>query len=260
MRNPRRSLIDMNALATEQTGLVTRSTGSHLLGDAACLVAPALAFLRFDLGGVVFATDICLLALLPIVAAKYGSLLGKRRILIVCLLGTAWLAAQVVSDLVMGSPADQYLRGWAKISLTITHFATIALLVRHSVRRLALYGIGLALGGLLTYFVNPGEYAKSVPWKFGVGIPVTMLVCLLAAIIAQKSRTVAGVMVFGVGILNYPLGFRSLGSVCLAAAIFCQLRRSPQFAGGRIRKTSMACGMGDQQWLCIQCRSRLARK
>jgi hypothetical protein len=189
---------------------------------------------------VVFATDICLLALLPIVAAKYGSLLGKRRILIVCLLGTAWLAAQVVSDLVMGSPADQYLRGWAKISLTITHFATIALLVRHSVRRLALYGIGLALGGLLTYFVNPGEYAKSVPWKFGVGIPVTMLVCLLAAIIAQKSRTVAGVMVFGVGILNYPLGFRSLGSVCLAAAIFCQLRRSPQFAGGRIRKTSMA--------------------
>jgi O-antigen ligase len=42
-----------------------------------------------------------------------------------------------------------------------------------------------------------------------------------------------------VGILNFALGFRSLGTVCLAAAIFCQMRRMRKFAGGRTRKSSM---------------------
>jgi hypothetical protein len=242
----------MNTSRTQQPG---RSAGSHLLGDTACVVAPALIFLHGDVGGVLFATDLCLLALLPIVAAKYGHLLRKRKIVMFCLLGIAWLAAQIVSDLVMGTPPDQYQRGWAKIFLTITHFTTIALLVRHSLRRLALYGIGLALGGALATFINPTDLARDFPWKFGLGIPVSMLACLLAALIAQKSRAAAGAVVFGMGILNFALGFRSLGTVCLAAAIFCQLRRRPKLAGGRTRKNSMtvtAVALALAGWAIVQ--------
>jgi hypothetical protein len=203
---------------------VTASKAPRNLGDVACLIVPALAFLRVDLGGVVFATDICLLVLLLLLVAKRHGMFQERTVQIVCLLGLAWLAAQVLSDLLQGTPSAQYVRGWGKISLTVAHLMTLALLIRRSWKRLVLYGVGLAFGALLTFFLTPGEYALSTPWKFGLGIPVTVLVCVLAGGLMKRSKVAALLMILLVGCLNLYLGFRSLGGICFAVVVFTQGR------------------------------------
>jgi hypothetical protein len=151
-------------------------------------------------------------------------------------LGLLWLAAQVLTDIVRHSPFEDYSRGWSKILLTLTHFATIALLIRQSQRRLILYGAGLIIGGVLTFFIAPGVYAADYPWKFGLSVPTTMLVCLAAGTIARRSRIAAVTMLAVIGAINLSVGFRSLGAVCAISAIYSYFQLSPRLAEGRRRK------------------------
>lgn len=192
-------------------------------GDMACLVVPALMFLKVDMGGVVFATDVCLVGLLFLLLARRRQM-PKGGVMTVCVLGLAWLGAQVLSDVVQSTPSGQFIRGWSKISLTVTHFLTIALLINGKLTRFWLFGVGLALGSLLTYFVNPGELAIFAPWKFGLAFPITLLTCALAAAAATKSKAGAVALVFLIGLVNVYLGARSLGGVCLLAAVYVQVR------------------------------------
>jgi hypothetical protein len=227
----------MSAFSYPQANLGTRGiTAKRIFGDIACFVIPALAFLRVEVGGVLYATDLCLLAALPFVLARHRGWLQIKPVQITVWLGLLWLAAQVLTDIIRQSPAEDYSRGWSKILLTVTHFATIALLIRQSQRRFILYGAGLALGGVLTFFLAPTEYAPGNPWKFGVGMPITILVCLIAGVIARRSRIAAVTMITAIGAINVYLGFRSLGALCAASAIYSYFQLSPQLAEKRLRK------------------------
>jgi hypothetical protein len=153
--------------------------------------------------------------------------------------GFLWLVAQVVTDIVRHSPFEDYSRGWSKILLTLTHFATIALLIRQSQRRLILYGGGLILGGVLTFFIAPGVYAADYPWKFGLGPAITLLVCLVAGRIARKRQIAAVTMLAAIGAINLFLGFRSLGALCAVAAIYSYFLLLTRLADSRLRKQRM---------------------
>jgi hypothetical protein len=137
------------------------------------------------------------------------------------------------------SPFEDYSRGWSKILLTLTHFATIALLIRQSQRRLILYGAGMILGGVLTFFISSGVYAAVYPWKFGLGPPITLLVCLAAGMVARRRQIVAVTMLAAIGAVNLFLGFRSLGALCAAAAIYSYFQLSSRLANSRLRKRRM---------------------
>jgi hypothetical protein len=227
----------MSALSYPQAALGTRHiVAKSIIGDIACFVIPALAFLRVEVGGVLYATDLCLLAVLPFVVFRHRRWLRIKPIGIFLCLGLLWLAAQILTDVIRQSPVEDYSRGWSKILLTSTHFATIALLVRQSQRRFILYGAGLALGGVLTFYLAPGGFAKGNPWKFGVGAPVTILVCLIAGMIARRSRIAAVTMITAIGAINVYLGFRSLGAVCAASAVYSYFQLSPQRTDRRWRK------------------------
>src|SRR6266851_6574453 len=229
----------MSALSYPQANLGTRGiTAKSILGDIACFAIPALAFLRVEVGGVLYATDLCLLAALPFVLARHRRWLQIKPVQITVWLGLLWLAAQVLTDIIRQSPAEDYSRGWSKILLTVTHFATVALLVRQSQRRFILYGAGLVLGGVLTFFIAPtfADFALVYPWKFGLGLPVTILVCLIAGILAHRSRIVAVAMITAMGAINLYLGFRSLGGICAVSAIYSYFQLSLQLADRRMRK------------------------
>jgi hypothetical protein len=227
----------MSALSYPEVSLRTRSiVAKSIVGDIACFVIPAFAFLRVEVGGVLYATDLCLLGALLFVVARHRRWLKIKPVQITMWLGLLWLAAQVLTDVIRQSPVEDYSRGWSKILLTVTHFAAIALLVRQSQRRFILYGAGLALGGVLTFFLAPSEFGADVPWKFGVGLPVTVLVCLIAGMIAPRSRVAAATMITAIGAVNVYLNFRSLGAVCAASAIYSYFQLSSQFADKRLRK------------------------
>src|SRR5260370_1917910 len=186
----------MSTLSYPQASLRTRGMVTKtIVGDIASFVIPALAFLRVEVGGVLYATDLCLLAALPVVVFRHRRWLQIKPVQITVWLGLLWLAAQVLTDVIRQSPVEDYSRGWSKILLTVTHFATIALLIRQSQRRFILYGAGLALGGVLTFFVSPTFYAGDYPWNFGLGAPITILVCLIAGMLAPRNRIAAVTMI-----------------------------------------------------------------
>ncbi len=88
---------------------------------------------------------------------------------------SVWLAGQIVTDLIRHIPFEDYIRGWAKIGITIINFSAVFILTFGNRRRIVLYAIGLALGGILGYYFNPNIYAEDYPWKFGVGESLTWL-------------------------------------------------------------------------------------
>src|SRR5260370_31919495 len=229
----------MSALSYPQASLRTRGmVAKSIIGDIACFIIPAVAFLRVQVGGWLYATDLCLLIVLPFVVFRHRRWLQIKHIQITLWLGLLWLAAQVLTDIMRETPVEDYSRGWSKILLTVTHFATVALLSRQSQRRFSLYGAGLALGGVLTFFIAPTfvDFAEQYPWKFGLGLPVTILVCLVAGMLAHRSRITAVAMITAIGAINLYLGFRSLGGVCAASAIYSYFQLSLQLADRRLRK------------------------
>jgi hypothetical protein len=227
----------MSALSHPQAALGARPiVAKGIIGDMACFVIPALAFWQVQVGGVLYATDVSLLVLFPFVVFRHREWLQIKPVRMFLSMGLLWLAAQVLTDIIRHSPFEDYSRGWSKILLTLTHFAAIALLIRQSQRRLIFYGAGLALGGMLTFFIAPGEYAADYPWKFGLSLPATILVCLVAGTLARRRYITAVMMLVAIGAVNLYLGFRSLGALCAAAAIYSYLQLSPRLAERRLRQ------------------------
>ncbi|MGB9152303.1 MAG: hypothetical protein WCD70_04360, partial [Alphaproteobacteria bacterium] len=144
-----------------------------------------------------------------------------KSIIILCLL---WLASQCVTDSVRHSAFADYARGWSNIGMTVVNFAALCTLLYGRPRRLMLYGWGLVLGKVLAYFISPNIFAGEYPWKFGFAFPVTWAVFLFAS--REKCRGHWPITLSAsIGIINVVAGARSLGGICLAAAIYLAITR-----------------------------------
>src|ERR1700722_10399786 len=118
---------------------------------------------------------------LPLALVLHSDRLKLRPIRTVLTLGFIWLASQVVTDLVRESTSEDYLRGWVKIIFVLINFIVLWLVICGSRRRFLIYAVGMAVGTIAAYYVHPSADAVLSPWKFSLGIPVTMLVALFAA-------------------------------------------------------------------------------
>lgn len=200
-----------------------RHSRSHFEpGAIVLLVAPVVSFIEFAAVGRLFATELILLASLPFLLLGSGRRLLEPLPRSILLLAALWLLGQIVTDLVRQTPFVDYSRGWAKIAFLTLNFAALYLLVANQPRRLMLFAIGSAVGGLLAYFFNPGDYAAGHPWKFGYGQSVTWLFVVAAAWFygpGGRNSFLAIAILALAGALNIVLGFRSLGGICLIAAM-----------------------------------------
>ncbi|MDR3764204.1 MAG: O-antigen ligase family protein [Acidobacteriota bacterium] len=193
------------------------------LGDLFILLVPAAQFIQVQAVGTLFGTDLLLLAVLPFLLARGAPRLARRQVLLLLLLAAFWLAGQVVTDLYRETTAADYLRGWSKIALTITHLAAIYILLRDSLRRFFLYGIGLCAGQLLTIVYSPNDYfAGGSHWKFGYGLPVTLGLTLLSAWWLRKRRGSALMLGLSLvlSVVNLTQDFRSLGLISAGAGLY----------------------------------------
>lgn len=209
---------------------------------AAALLAfiiPAAMFVEVEVVGRLFLSDLFCLALFPVLFFLKGGLLLKNRYVRgFLLLGGLYLASQVVTDLVRQSAFHDYSRGWAKISLTIVDFCSLYMLIDSRRWRMLAFAAGLVAGGLLVYFVNPGTYAASHPWKFGVGSSITLFVMIVAAFYYEKlPRNIIYLLLFAIGALNIYLGFRSLGGICFLTVAYLFLHARNGIGRLSTRKT-----------------------
>ena len=203
--------------------------------DAAAFMAPALMCVEVRIVGRLFGSDILLLAILPLLLRSRWRLLTARLPMTVLRLEMLWLAGQVATDLWRRTPFEDLARGESMIAFGIFHFATLYMLLYGSRQRIVAYAIGLAAGGILTFFFDPSVFAAGDPWKFGVGYPITILVVIAAAAIFDGGGVFASAatLLFATA-LNLHMGARSLGGVCLMASLFLVMPRE----SARLRRAS----------------------
>jgi len=195
-----------------------------LFGDAIILLISTLTFVEFSLIGRIFLPEIILIVILPFLLFFKGWMLREPLPKKLLFLGVLWLFAQVITDLIRGTPFEDYSRGWAKITFFLANFATLYMLLSDNKKRLILFALGLAFSGLIAYkfnMNNPFSYAMSYPWKFGVGGPITLLLILFSTTaFINRVRFMPSFILFFLALLNLYMGFRSLAGVCFLAGVY----------------------------------------
>lgn len=188
------------------------------------LLIPILRPIEVNLIGRLFLPEIILTALLPFLLLARGRILRNPLPFVFLALVTVWLFGQITTDLMQGTPSQDYLRGWARILFTTACFASIYLLINNRRDRIALYFLGVVIGLLVDFFLAPSEYAARHPWKFGLASPITFGVFLLAAYSGKfpllSTRFAPTAMAAAIGLINLYMGYRSLGGICLMVSIY----------------------------------------
>ncbi len=193
-------------------------------GDVFVFVVPLLLSVEFAVGGRLFLPEVVLLLALPFLLHDARRRGVSRISHLVVLLGGLWLFGLVFTDIYLGTPFDDYSRGWSKVAFLVLNFAALSLLIDGRWRRVTLFAVGLTLGLTLQFFFNPSIFAAALPWQFGYGMAVTLAGVLLASrpTVYRRPVVATGILI-ALGVVNLNLGFRSLGGVCFLAAVMVML-------------------------------------
>jgi hypothetical protein len=215
----------------------SQSPRSDFLGNAFACFIPMLMFIEVNIVGRLFLVEILLLCMLPFLLMARGRLLFAHLPRKVILLGLAWLMAQIVTDVIRDTPFEDWSRGWSKISFLLLNFSAIYLYLNGKEKRFFMFAIGIALGQILDYFLNPHIHAEGHPWKFGYGAAITLLVVLASQIkVFEGRKLLSSAIILGVGSLNLYMGFRSFGLICLLAAGFVAVNQSNIVGRKKLRR------------------------
>ena len=182
-------------------------------------------FLKFNLIGVLYASELililCFIFLLP---KKYH--LIKNEVTPFIPLGLLFLFSQVVSDLYRDSLSEDFLRGWANIVLFLINTITLFILLDNNKEKFFIFGIGIVVGLILSYFYSPNIYSQAgLVWKFGYGYAITFLIALLTTRSFLQNELLKSLIFLFLAFLNFYLGFRSLAGISLLVFIFLTLMK-----------------------------------
>jgi hypothetical protein len=181
---------------------------------------------------------LALLAALPVALLRHSDRLKQKPVPTILALGTLWLVAQIVTDLVQHSAPEDYLRGWLRIALILVSFIVVWTVVCTSLVRFVLFGLGVTLGGLATLYVQPSDQMLDSPWKFGLSSPITALVVTGVAFAGRRYLRIVVPLVLLTVVHSYA-NTRSLALICLLTAAYSVFQMSMagkrrRMGGGRI--------------------------
>ncbi|BAP56002.1 hypothetical protein THII_1705 [Thioploca ingrica] len=190
---------------------------------------PTLFLIEIDLGGRLFLPELLLISILPLLVAKKGWLLLQAKPRLILILGMIWLIAQIFTDLIRATPFEDFSRGWSKIIFLMLNFSAIYLLLIDNVKRIILFTAGFAIGGLLSFYINPSEFALTAPWKFGLATPTSLLVVLIAQWrIITRIRLLPELLIVTFGGIAIYLGSRSLGGFFILSGLLLYIHHTPK--------------------------------
>jgi hypothetical protein len=226
------------------------------LGDVFSFVVPAVLFVQVQAAGVVSASDLVLMAVLPIAVLRHPERLRQKPVPAILLLGFLWLVAQIVTDLLRDSAPEDYVRGWSKIFLLLVNFTVVWVVAGRTRRRFVLYGIGLAVGTILSVYMHPAADAVIDPWKFGLGIPTTLLVVMWTAHFSKYRYVGVLLPLTALAIVHSFQNVRSVALITFITAIYSLSQMSHTSNEGRVRRSHLVvlgltviCGIWAFTWV-----------
>jgi hypothetical protein len=140
---------------------------------------PLLGLFQLNLIGQLYVHEIILaVVFMPLVILRGGRVNNSVFLFMGMIL--LWLISQVMTDLIRGTPSQDYLRGWAKIIFFFMSFVSLVLLINTERRALLWISSSIIPLALRPFDVFAGNLDPLVLWKFGVGSAVLMTFCLPA--------------------------------------------------------------------------------
>ena len=178
-------------------------------------LAGFLVFFRLDLVGVLTLSELLTLGYVLLNWRRvWDALLADRLLKTVMTAWVAYLAMQVLSDMVNRTQPVDFYRGWARLAFFAVNTAALASVARGRADRIVAFFLGYALSLALASQRQMNEYLTE--WKFGYGPALTLAATVAAGLLPSVHRNrMGGLILIGIGILNLFNGARSLGGLCL---------------------------------------------
>ncbi|MGH7943757.1 MAG: O-antigen ligase family protein [Opitutaceae bacterium] len=132
------------------------------------------------------------------------------------------LVAYVASDLYRHSSMRDMARGWGRMVFLAIDVLALTYLFSCSRKNFLWFLIGQAAGALAYTAIHGPMFGDM--WKFGVGAPITYAVFLLAP---WGGALIAALAAGGMGYAHLQLDYRSMGGICLVAAVLVFVSRMP---------------------------------
>lgn len=165
--------------------------------------------------GELFTTEL----LLPLIAFMAILTLSKearripRTLFVFIGLGVLMLCGYVLADVISGTDASKYLRGWARILALISNFTCLSIVFLRDRRTIWWFTLGAAFGGFLHLFVAGIPLST---WKFGYG---NHALGALACISGFFPVWVGMCLFLIAGLASVYFDSRSLGAFAMVAAV-----------------------------------------
>ncbi|HAR63836.1 MAG: hypothetical protein DKM50_08515 [Candidatus Margulisiibacteriota bacterium] len=184
-------------------------------------IIPLLIGFRVSLVGELYISGLFLSLYLIYMFPKRNRLSFKKfpfQLLMLCIL---WLLSLVVTDIARETPFGDYARGWAKVSMFFSSLCALYLLLYDRRKQLTLFAIVLVAGLILEFFLFPTEYNRFQVWKFGFGLPVTLLcVTLCQHSYVKKVRWSGPLILLALSFVHLIEGYRSLGLIVFFTGLY----------------------------------------
>jgi hypothetical protein len=167
-----------------------------------------------------YLSDILLLTATPFLWHGIQRSLRSRALGILLIFGGLWFANQIVTDLVHGTPPEDFARGWSKIGLFLINLAIIPALIAGSRKRVVLYALGCTAGFLIATQISPDPWFWADHWKFGYSQPFNFALAVIATLFwahGHEKKAIA-ILVVCAGTNGF-LGARGVAAAAFGAAV-----------------------------------------
>jgi hypothetical protein len=185
-------------------------------------------FVYIKVIGNLYISELLLISVFLLMFSRHGRTLLEPLPKRILLFGCLWLLSQVATDLILLTPVESLLKGWASIAFFLIEFAGLYMLLYGNIRRVKIFIVGFSAGGLLRCLFDPGYGYDVEPWKFGLGLPITLLLILIVVWCMEKKVLQplwSEVTLLMLGTLSIYLNGRSLGGAIIITVLLFHFSR-----------------------------------
>jgi O-antigen ligase len=133
----------------------------------------------------------------------------------------------VATDLIVRTPAINYVRGWARLGVTVANILALICFIDPRIKRLDKIAAGFALSSTFVALLHGGKFV----WKFDGAIQLTIAAGALATTLPVLPGSL---LLLCAGIVNLSLDCRNAGgiSIMVAALLFARLPKTVRKKAG----------------------------